>query len=114
MATDLVVPVQGKALARIYREPKSAMQSGHAKQSWILEYAPTEAKVADPLMGWYGSADTLSQLRLRFDDRDAAIGFARDKGMAFEAEPEPPPAAAMKPKSYSDNFRFGRTENWSH
>ena len=25
-----------------------------------------------------------------------------------------PPAPALKPKSYSDNFRFGRTENWSH
>ena len=26
----------------------------------------------------------------------------------------PPPAKAMKAKSYSDNFRFGRSENWTH
>ena len=30
--------------ARIYQEPKNAMQSGRARTSrWVLEYAPAEA-----------------------------------------------------------------------
>ena len=114
MANDIVARRQAASLARIFREPKSAMQSGHARQSWILEFAPAEAKVPDPLMGWYGSGDMLSQLRLKFAARDEAIAFARGKGIAFEAEPEAPGAGPIKPKSYSDNFRFGRSENWSH
>ena len=65
-------------------------------------------------MGWYGSGDMLGQLRLSFPDRDAAIAYARANGLAFEAAPEPAGAGAMKPKSYSENFRFGRAENWSH
>lgn len=112
--TDLVTRNQGRALARIYREPKSAMQSGRSRQAWILEFEPGEAKRPDPLMGWYGSGDMLSQLRLRFESRDAAIAYARAQGIAFEAEAEPAGAGPMRPKSYSDNFRFGRAENWSH
>ena len=111
---DLVARTQGRALARIYREPKSAMQSGRARQAWLLDFAPGEAKQPDPLMGWYGSGDMHGQLRLRFESREAAIAYARAKGIAFEAEPEPAGAGPMKPKSYSDNFRFGRSENWSH
>ncbi len=114
MTADLVALKQQRALARIYREPKSAMQSGHARQAWILEFAPGEAKRPDALMGWYGSGDTLGQLRLRFTSRAEAIAFARAKAIAFEAEAEPPGAGALKPKTYAENFRFGRAENWSH
>lgn len=114
MANDIVARKQAAAPARIFQEPKSAMQSGHSKAAWILEFAPGEAKVADPLMGWYGSGDTMGQLRMKFASRDEAIAFARGRGIAFEAEAAPPSAGPMKPKSYSDNFRFGRTENWSH
>ena len=42
--------------ARIYQRPKNAMQSGKALlDDWILEFAPAEAKLPDPLMGWAGS-----------------------------------------------------------
>ncbi len=114
MANDIVARTQASAAARIFRETKSAMQSGPGRQAWILEFEPREAKLPDPLMGWYGSGDTLSQLRMTFPTRDEAIAFARQNGIAFEAEAEPPGAGPMKPKSYSDNFRFGRSENWTH
>ena len=105
---------QQKGLARIFQPPKSAMQSGRAKaQGWVLEFEPSEAKALDPLMGWYGSGDMLGQVRLRFDTRDQAIAYAQAQGIAFEAEP-PAAAAAIKPKIYADNFRFGRYENWTH
>uniref|UniRef100_UPI003F71BEA0 NADH dehydrogenase ubiquinone Fe-S protein 4 n=1 Tax=Elioraea sp. TaxID=2185103 RepID=UPI003F71BEA0 len=64
--------------ARISRPPKTAMQSGWAKtQDWVLEYVANEKRVADPLMGWIGSGDTMSsQVRLRFPTREAAVAYA--------------------------------------
>ena len=105
---------QHKGLARIFQPPKSAMQSGRAKaQGWMLTFEPSEAKQLDPLTGWYGSGDMLGQLRLHFDTRDQAVAYAQAQGIAYEIE-APPERAAMKPKVYAENFRFGRTENWSH
>ncbi len=103
------------ALARIYCPPRSAMQSGKGRtHSWTLEFAPSEARKADPLTGWYGSGDTRAQLRLSFSTREAAEAYARANGLAFEVEETPKAAATIKPKVYAENFRYGRTENWTH
>jgi hypothetical protein len=105
---------QHKGLARIFQPPKSAMQSGRAKSHcWVLEYAPAEAKVLDPLTGWVGSGDTNRQIHLQFDTREQALAYAEAQGIAYEVE-VPAAPAVMKPKVYADNFRFGRYENWSH
>ena len=105
---------QHQGLARIFQPPKSAMQSGRGKtHGWVLEYAPSEAKVLDPLTGWVGSGDMKRQIRLQFDSRDQALAYAEAQGIAYEVE-APAAPAAMKPKVYADNFRFGRHENWSH
>jgi hypothetical protein len=98
--------------ARIFLPPKSAMQSGTAKtHRWVLEYEPTE-KIRDPLMGWTGSNDTLQQVRLSFDTKEAALAYAAANQIEYELEL--PPAHVKKPKSYADNFRFDRKENWTH
>lgn len=105
---------QHKALARIFQPPKSAMQSGRANtQGWVLEFEPAEAKVLDPLTGWYGSGDMRGQVRLEFDTREQALAYAQAQGLAYEAE-APRAPAQITPKVYADNFRFGRAENWSH
>jgi hypothetical protein len=99
--------------ARIYQPPKTAMQSGHARAgAWRLEFEPTEARRADPLMGWSGSADTQAQLRLHFASRAEAVAYADRAGLAYDLEP--PQVRALRPKAYADNFRFGRAENWTH
>jgi hypothetical protein len=98
--------------ARIFLPPKSAMQSGTAKtHRWVLEYEPG-AKTRDPLMGWTGSEDTREQVRLQFDTKEEAIAFAAANQLPFELELPPP--HIKKPKSYADNFRFDRKENWTH
>jgi hypothetical protein len=102
------------AIARIHCPPRSAMQSGKAKtQSWMLEFAPSERREMDPLTGWCGSGDTRTQLRLSFSSREAAEIYAKTNGIPFEVE-EPPKVPAIKPKVYADNFRYGRSENWTH
>ena len=99
--------------ARIFRQPKSAMQSGFAgTQEWVLDFEPTEARRADPLMGWSGSADTQAQLRLRFDTRDEAVAYAEQAGLVYAVEL--PQERKFKPKAYADNFRYGRMDNWTH
>jgi hypothetical protein len=99
--------------ARIFLPPKSAMQAGTAKtHRWVLEYEPASAKIRDPLMGWTGSDDMNSQIRLSFDTREAAIAYAEKNGIAYDLEI--PPRHVRAPKSYADNFRFDRKENWTH
>ena len=90
--------------ARIYQRPKNAMQSGKAlSDQWVLEFAPSEAKKPDPLMGWAGSGDTQQQVRLPFPDQQAALAYAAKYGIA--ARVHATPARALKIQAYADNFR---------
>ena len=99
--------------ARIYQPPKTAMQSGRAgTEEWVLEFAPTQPRRPDPLMGWIGGADTQTQVRLTFATRDEAVGYAERNGLEYDEEL--PQARRIKPKAYADNFRYGRIENWTH
>jgi hypothetical protein len=90
--------------ARIYQPPKSAMQSGKAtNDQWILEFAPSEARRADPLMGWSGSGDTQVQVVLKFDTREAAQAYADKHGIAVRVTATP--VKRLKLQAYADNFR---------
>ena len=93
--------------ARIYRPAKNAMQSGRGNvRAWILEFEPIAPVINDELMGWSGSRDTRKQVRLRFDTRESALSYARRNG--FIATVENPEERIIKPKSYADNFAFGK------
>jgi len=99
--------------ARIYQIPGSAMQSGKAKtDDWVLEFEPAEPPRADPLMGWTGSGDTQAQVRLIFATREEAVAYAEREAIPHVVQL--PQRRVMKPKAYSDNFRAGRVENWTH
>jgi hypothetical protein len=99
--------------ARIYQPPKTAMQSGRAgTDHWALEFEPASARRPDPLMGWIGSADTQTQVRLTFETREEAVSFAEKNGIEYELEL--PQVRRVKPKAYADNFRYGRREMWTH
>jgi antibiotic biosynthesis monooxygenase (ABM) superfamily enzyme len=95
---------------RIYRPAKTAMQSGRGgnAKSWVLEYEPVAPKQPDNLMGWLGSPDTASQIRVKFATMEEAVAFARKKGLDYQAFPEN--TRQQKPKNYSDNFRFDKLE----
>jgi hypothetical protein len=99
--------------ARIYRPAKTAMQSGLAKtQDWLLDYEPASPRETEPLMGWTGSSDMLSQVKLWFETKEEAIAYAEKNGIPYRVfEPHP---RAMSRKSYSDNFKFGRIGTWTH
>ena len=99
--------------ARIFKEPKTSMQSGLANtHDWVLEYGQQAPRVVDPLMGWSGSGDMQSQLRLKFPTREEAVAYAEREGVAYDLELPAP--RVRKPKAYADNFRFDRLQNWTH
>jgi hypothetical protein len=88
--------------AKIYKPNKSAMQSGLGKiDKWILEFE-TNDPTKNPLMGWEGSNDTYSELKLEFTTKDLAINYAKKKKILFEVI-ESKERKIVK-KSYSDNF----------
>ena len=95
---------------RIYRPAKTAMQSGRGgnAKSWVLEYEPAAPKQPDNLMGWCGSPDTTSQVRVKFETKEAAVAFAKRKGLDYQVFDEN--ERLVKPKNYSDNFRYDKLE----
>ncbi|NNF71124.1 MAG: ETC complex I subunit [Rhodobacteraceae bacterium] len=101
--------------ARIYQPSKTAMSSGTAKtHHWVLEYAPASAREVDPLMGWTSSSDMQSQVRLRFDSKDAAVEYAKDNGIdAIVIEPKKR-KANIRPRGYGENFATDRRGAWTH
>lgn len=99
--------------ARIFKPAKTAMQQGMAgTRDWILEYEPEKPRVIEPLMGWTGSAETKTQVRMSFASKEEAVAFATRQGIAFRLEE--PQKTALRPKSYAENFKFGRPDRWTH
>ena len=91
-------------LARIYRPSKTAMQSGRlGTRHWRLEFAPDKPRTIDPLMGWTSSADTRTQVKLKFDTEEEAIAYCEKHNIPYEVEN--PHSRRIKPKAYADNFR---------
>ena len=101
--------------ARIYQPARNAMQSGMGKtKTWILEFAPAERREVDPLMGWTGSGDTNTQVKLRFDSREAAEAYAKDHGIdAVVLQPHKRKANIRK-GGYGENFATDRKGAWTH
>jgi len=93
--------------ARIYKPTRTAMQSGKAgTKQWVLEFEPAEARFIEPLMGWTGSSDTRSQLRMHFESLEHAKAFADKHGIAYEIETPRP--HRLRRQAYADNFSYYR------
>jgi len=98
--------------ARIFLPARSPVQSGHARDFWVLQYEPERPREVEPLMGWTSSSDMKSQVILRFETKEQAVAYAQRNGIPYRVEE--PKAATRKIVSYSDNFRYNRLAPWSH
>ncbi len=89
------------------------MQSGKARtREWVLEFVSDVPREVEPLMGWTSSADTRQQIRLRFPTKEEAVAYAERNGIEYRLiEPKTP---KRRPKSYAENFRWGRVGQWTH
>jgi len=100
-------------VARIYRPSKNAMQSGMGNSKlWRLEYAPETSKTFDHVMGYCGSSDMRQQIKLKFESQEAAIAYCERLGIAYELIEEQ--NRKHRPRTYADNFRYGRIGTWTH
>ena len=100
-------------LARIFKPAKNAMQQGNAtSREWALEFVPDRPRTIEPLMGWTSSAETRLQVRINFATKEEAIAYATRQGIAFRLEE--PQRTEVRPKSYAENFKFGRPDRWTH
>ena len=101
--------------ARIYKPAKTAMSSGTAKtRNWVLEYAQGSSREIDPLMGWTSTSETQTQVKLRFESKDAAINYANEKGIEFEVTEPKPRKANIRAGGYGENFATDRRAPWTH
>jgi hypothetical protein len=98
--------------AKIYRPARTAMQSGEAKDKWLLEYEPETPRQIEPLMGWTSSTDMKSQIKLHFETKEEAIAYAQREGIVYRVEE--PKLTARRTISYSDNFKPNRVAPWTH
>ncbi len=99
--------------ARIYKESKSATQSGMARAKlWKLEFEDLGPREIEPLMGWTSSGDTRQQVKLWFDTKEEAVAYAEREGIPYRIEePQRPKPRTM---AYSDNFNINRNGQWTN
>lgn len=101
--------------ARIYQPARNAMSSGMGKTKvWILEYAADEARDIDPLMGWTGSSDTQSQVRLKFQSKAAALDYAKEHGITATVTEPHKRKPNIRAGGYGENFATNRRGPWTH
>ena len=101
--------------ARIYQPARNAMQSGTAKtREWVLEFAPGTERKVDPLMGWTGSPDTQSQVRMKFPTKEAAVEYAEDNGIAYTVSDPHRRKPNIRKGGYGENFATNRRTVWTH
>jgi ETC complex I subunit conserved region len=99
--------------ARIFSPAKTVTQSGKAKTGeWVLEFDQSAPRKVEPLMGYTSSGDMLSQVKLKFDSKESAIAYATKHGI--EHRVEEPNEAKRRRVAYPDNFKFDRTQPWTH
>jgi NADH dehydrogenase len=101
--------------ARIYQPARTATQSGTARtRSWVLEFEPAAPREVDPLMGWTSSSDTQSQVRLRFETKEAALAYAREHGIEADVIEPKKRRPNIRPRGYGENFAPERRTAWTH
>ena len=100
---------------RIYQPARNAMQSGTARtRLWVLEFPQADQRDIDPLMGWTSSSDTQTQVKLRFDSREAALAYAASKGIEAEVVDPKPRKHNVRAGGYGENFATNRRGAWTH
>ncbi|MBM2575256.1 ETC complex I subunit [Jannaschia sp. Os4] len=101
--------------ARIYKPAKTAMSSGTAKtREWVLEFVAETPKEVDPLTGWTGSTDTQPQVKLAFESRKEAEGYARDHGIDYVVMRPQGRRPNIRAGGYGENFATNRRGAWTH
>ncbi|TIM74110.1 MAG: ETC complex I subunit [Mesorhizobium sp.] len=97
-----------EALARIYKPCRSVMTSSRARRGWRLVFEPRTPPVIEPLMGYTGGGDVLTQVELGFPTLQSAIDYAERQGLAYVVQGNS--AVETPDAGSSDTFGSSDTE----
>ncbi|KAI4501694.1 hypothetical protein M0802_003029 [Mischocyttarus mexicanus] len=93
-------------MVRIYQPPKNAMQSGTNNVNyWQIDF-DTRERWENPLIGWTSSGDPLSNTKVDFATREAAIMHCERMGWKYYIQK--PNKVDPKPRSYGSNFAWNK------
>jgi hypothetical protein len=67
-----------------------------------MEFEPTR-ETLDPLIGWAGGSDPVSQVRLHFHDLQSALAYAEQHGWHYDVEELPVP---WRRRSLAQQLRY--------
>lgn len=71
-------------VARIFKPSRSVMTSGRARtKGWRLVFERRMAPFIEPLMGYTGGNDTLTQIDLGFPTLESANRYAERQGLSY-------------------------------
>ena len=88
--------------AKIYKPTRTAMQSGkRGTKNWLLEFDTLDTGI-NPLTGWETSKDTMSEVKLKFSNKEEAINYAKNNNIDYYVVKSQKSKIIIK--SYSDNF----------
>ncbi|HVI27272.1 NADH dehydrogenase ubiquinone Fe-S protein 4 [Hansschlegelia sp.] len=73
------------------------MTSARPRRGWRLAFERRSAPWIEPLMGWTGGDDTLAQVELEFPTLEAAVRYARGRGLDYVVQAPPRGAAEAEP-----------------
>lgn len=91
------------AVAYIYKPSRSVMTSGKARtKGWRLAFERRSAPVIEPLMGYTGGSDTLTQVELSFPTLESAIRYAERQGLDY---------TVRRPQGHVDSAPGRKTES---
>ena len=100
---------------RISKMPRNNTQIGSATTSdWVLDFEPGSERHIDPLMGWTGSSDTQTQVRMTFESKEAAMAYALKHGIEVVVVPDHERKMNIRAGGYGENFSTSRREPWTH
>lgn len=92
-----------KLKVRIYNPDTGFTKYGNAEQRWFLKVIEDKNKrTVDPIMGWATIEEPNYQVKLRFDDKEKAIEYAKSKGYDYIIQDQK--QSKIRKKSYSENF----------
>ncbi|MEH7881328.1 NADH dehydrogenase ubiquinone Fe-S protein 4 [Rhizobium laguerreae] len=95
------------AVARIFKPSRSAMTSGTPRrQGWRLVFERRSAPFIEPLMGYTGCTDTLTQVELEFPTLESAIRYAERQGLTYTVQRQMSKAAAAKQRTSRRTHRL--------
>ncbi|XP_015174907.1 PREDICTED: NADH dehydrogenase [ubiquinone] iron-sulfur protein 4, mitochondrial [Polistes dominula] len=93
-------------MVRIYQPPKNAMQSGTNNINyWQIDFE-TRERWENPLIGWTSTGDPLSNVKVDFATKEAAILHCERMGWKYYIQK--PNKVDPKPRTYGSNFAWNK------